>query len=344
MNLFNRRNPKVAKPAWVKARNRNIIKQRVEQAAEKIERENPQYAGLIREARKRKKLPEAIRAISSGKLKVKTVKPEAYFYHGALPEKKGELKKGLEARGIKEYKKRGGYNPEENAAIYTFGEIPKEYLYKGRVFSKEFENNLAQVETAKTPQEQAISYPKEKLDRVNRDRANKGLQLKNLEEYAPSLIMGNAKELKKRGIGFALDPEIKGTRGSAKSYILVNMKTGKPISKLDPKLMRIITPNKKQVMRKAEGIARSKKMERVSYEESAEKHFMTREEYEKYMKEKEWVGRENLKDMEFAKELKKQFRREVDKTAAEDVVNSESEKALRRLVDKKTLKKILEEK
>ncbi len=342
MNLFNRKNTRVVKPQIYYKE--SIGKStRLTQIADKVARENPQYAGLLKEAKKKGKLLQALSAIHSGKLKLKSIKPQKYAYHGALPEKAEELKqKGLEARGIKEYKKKKGYNAEKNAAIYVFaGKVPDEYLYKGRVFSKEFEENLPKVKTTKTPQEQAINYPREKLDRINKQRLRKHLPQVKMEERDPSLVMVNLEELRKRGIGLAVDPEITGP--SAKSYILVDLKTRKPIKKLDPKLMRVITPDKEKAMREARRVAEQKEINFPPYEQSAEKHFMSREEYEKYVKEKKRALKNQIKEREFEKRIKQEFNKDLDEKGIEDVIKAEEEKALKKLIDKRTLKKFLEE-
>ncbi len=344
MNLFNRKNIRVVKP---KIGYKESIgkKTRIKEIADRVVRQNPQYEGLLKEAAKQGKLLQALNAIQSGKLKVRAIKPKIIFYHGALPDKAKQIQRGLEARGIKEYNKKQGYNPKENAAIYVFaGKIPKKYLYRGKVFSKEFGENLPQVMTTKTPQEQAIAYPQEKLDRINKQKARKKLPLNKIEDYEPSLVIGRAEELRKKGIGFAIDPEIKGGEGSAKSYVLVDIKTGKPISKLDPRLMKVVTPDKEKAMTEARQAAENKQVKKLPYEQSAEKHFMSKKAYEEYMKEKEWAEREGIRKKEFEKRMKQKFRKAVDEEAIRGVIESEEERYLKKLVDKKTLKKFLESK
>ncbi len=335
MNLFNKKS-RVVKPVLIKKGdlsreiNQKIRRGRID-LAERIARENPQYAGLLKEAKKRGKLKEVEDAILSGKLKLRRVKPETYVYHGALPKEAQQIReKGLEARGIKEYEKKKGYNPKENAAIYVFGKVPDEYIYKGKVFSEEFEKGIPQVKTTKTPAKQAMKYPEEKLDRINRERRRKGLPEKQMSDYKPSLIMANIKELAKEGIGLAFDPEI---TGRTKSYILVDKKTGKPVGKLDPRLMKIISPDKEQIMRRAKQEAEKElKYGKRRYDNSPQRNFMTEKEYEEYM--------HPALEREFYKKFtEKEMRKGLDEQAIKDIISFESEKAVEEAVKKEVPKK-----
>ncbi len=298
-------------------------KRSLKERAEEIIRTNPQYRGLIEEARKRGKLEEVVRAIDSGKLKVKKDIKEYKFadllYHAVLS-KSGVMKKikkqGLKASVPSEYKSWGDSQP----AIYFFGKVDEKYLYKGKSpFSGRVYSTFFRGRRTEAPHEEAVQYVVDVRGKLRRESAKEKRDVKIFEKEV-GIVSVDAEKLAKHGIKLYPDPEIKG------SYVLVDEKTGKLVERLPPELLGfVVEVDREALLKKVEPIAEEKA--KKQFEEEKKNPFTAElassKDYYEHLK-KEQMG------LEARREVEKELRKKMDEEFIRRIIEYEKEKPLKR--------------
>jgi|GEM_PF-6778650 len=318
-----------------KAMKKTEIKKLREEKSD-LMRANPQYMGLLETAEKMGKLKEAIKAIKSGKLKVKRDIKDYNFqnlaYHATMMEPEKRVTKVMKKEGLKAFVPKE-YGAGAKPGIYFFGSVNPKYLFKGKKLGKYYEEVFKKRKLVLPPHEKVVKYATDPKEKLAREERKKGERLRIYDKRV-GVVAVDAEKLAKKGIKFAEDPEIRN------AYILVNAKTGEPIKKLPPKLLEfVIEADREGAIKKVEPIAKKEARKRVSEMEKNEyyKEILGGEEGKKAWEE---IKKKGAMNSLAQKEYEKELRKKLDEHAIKRIVKHEEEKPL---TDHEYLQKILQE-